>query len=651
MALHDSLPSFRRLSSKIIGSLLAVLLLALIAITATLLLAWQLEGSSAAINETSGLRASGYRAQIRAEHILLKQIQATSLSAERQALQQEIKSIDAMFSLLKHGDPQRPLYLPSAAKVQEKFASSWQRWKEHIRPILQSIAQASTHDEKQVLAQQISLFADDIQALLQLIEKDNEQRAAWLRSSQLALISLALAGTVALIYLMFLLIIQPVHRLQEGMQRMSQQDFAVRLAVETEDEFGQVTAGFNEMANKLSELYANLEQRVQAKTAELEGQNRELALLYDCASFLQQPQRESPVEGLCEGFLLRIRAYFGADGGSVRVLEPTRSNLHIVVHQGISKDLVAAEHCLKIGDCLCGAAVIEKVTVMHDLRKMDKKHQLQCHKEGFSAVSVFQILANQQHLGIFNLHFREAKVFRKNEIVLLETLGQLLGVALENIRLATRERAMAISEERNLVAQGLHDSIAQGLTFMNIQVQMLEASLAAGKLTEAAEIAPQLRAGVQESYEDVRELLQNFRSRLAEGNLVHSLEATVEKFRRQTAIAVEVHADGDGAPLPREHQLQILFIVQEALSNIRKHAGASRVDIRFSDQQDIALTIQDNGVGFDARHLLQNSESHPGLKIMRERAQRIGAQFTLASQPGAGTTVSMHLARAQRHAA
>ncbi len=202
-----------------------------------------------------------------------------------------------------------------------------------------------------------------------------------------------------------------------------------------------------------------------------------------------------------------------------------------------------------------------------------------------------------------------------------------------------------------MVAQGLHDSIAQGLTFLNIQVQLLEDSLQQGNIDEVIEIVPALQAGVKESYEDVRELLLNFRSRLAEGDLVRSLETTVDKFRRQTGITAEFVADVDGAPFPREQQLQILFIVQEALSNIRKHAVASRVEVSLADQKDFALTIRDNGIGFDVESLRQKGESHVGINIMRERAQRIRAAFDIASVPGAGTTVVLHLPHEQRLAA
>jgi two-component system nitrate/nitrite sensor histidine kinase NarX len=261
---------------------------------------------------------------------------------------------------------------------------------------------------------------------------------------------------------------------------------------------------------------------------------------------------------------------------------------------------------------------------------------------------VFHIHARQQHLGFFNLHFRQPKTFDDRERALLETLGQLLGVAIENLRLGEREREIAVSEERNLMAQGLHDSIAQGLNYLNLQVQMLDQSLAQGAIEDVAAIVPALRTGVQESYADVRELLLNFRSGLVEGDLLGSLQNAVEKFRRQTGIAAELIADKDGAPFPREQQLQLLFIVQEALSNVRKHAQASQVRIELQDRQDFTLTIADNGRGFDPAVQREDSDSHVGIHIMRERAQRIAATLEVHSTSRSGTTVMLHLPQALR---
>lgn len=652
-------PARKKLSTKIVGVLVGFLALALSVIGFTLLMSWQLEGSAAAINDSGSLRMQGYRLSVLLTRLQGEPQKSTQQVQIRASATQQLDAIDATLLQLSRGDPQRPLFLPPAASIQDQFAQVTRHWQQRLRPLADAMLQqparvpqdrapperAGQEAGARDFPLQVDAFVDAVNTLVQLIEQDSEQRTFWLRASQLALLALAMVGTVCVIYLLFLLIVEPLTRLGVGMDRMKEKDFGVRLEVASNDEFGQLAQGFNQMADRLQALYGNLEARVNEKTAALEEQNRELALLYDCAAFLQRPQ---PVAAVCEGFIARISAYFKADGSSVRVLDAGRGNLHLVVHHGLSEALVESEHCLKVGDCLCGAAVAQKVTVVHDLRRIDSAHRLQCHRDGFTTVSIFHIHSHQQHLGFFNLHFRAAKSFNAGEQALLETLGQLLGVAIENQRLGAREREMAVSEERNLVAQGLHDSIAQGLNYLNLQVQMLDASLQDGKLGEVAEIVPALRAGVKESYEDVRELLLNFRSRLGEGDLLGSLQSTVDKFCRQTGVVADLVADLDGAPFPREQQLQMVFIVQEALSNIRKHAQASRVEVTLEDHQDFVLTIRDNGIGFDACARQEQGGSHVGLHIMHERAARIAATLQVDSTLGAGTTVMLQLPRQLR---
>ncbi|NRR32492.1 type IV pili methyl-accepting chemotaxis transducer N-terminal domain-containing protein [Oxalobacteraceae bacterium] len=639
-------PSWQKLSTRIVGLLLGFLAVALLVIGSTLLLSWQLEGSAAAINVTGSLRMDSYRLGM----LLAKAGPASQVVARRNQLRAQIQTIDATLELLRRGDPQRPLILPPAAPIRASFGRVSEQWRAGLRPLAQAaLPSAEMGEAGQARLEAATVrFVREADVMVSLIERDSERRTFWLRASQLALLALALFGSVSVIYLLFNMIVAPVLRLQDGIERMREQEFGVRLPVDSGDEFGRLATGFNQMADRLQGLYGTMEQLVQTKTVALEYQNRELALLYDSAAFLQQPQS---AESLCEGFLTRIRGYFHAEGGSVRVLDPIRGNLHMMAHQGISETLIAADHCMKVGDCLCGEAVLQRIAVVHDLRRMDDSKRLQCHREGYDTVSVFHIFAQRQHLGFFNLHFRVATEFSASQTALLETLGQLLGTAIENQRLAGREREMAISEERNLVAQGLHDSIAQGLNFLNLQVQMLEQSLALRQFDDVAAIVPALRAGVEESYADVRELLQNFRTRLQEGNLVQSLEVAVEKFRRQTGIAVELQADSDGAPFPREQQLQLLFIVQEALSNVRKHAGASQVRIELRDDHDFLLSVEDNGKGFEPAELAAKGEQHIGIHIMGERARRIDAELVVSSQPGGGTMVRLQLPRALRRAA
>ncbi|KQW93548.1 transcriptional regulator [Massilia sp. Root418] len=638
--------AWQKLSTRIVGVLVSFLAVALLVIGATLLLSWQLEGSAAAINVTGSLRMHSYKLGMQLSNLQ----ERPDAAAAREEVRLQAEVIGETLDQLRHGDPRRPLFLPPASVIRSNFNVVERQWREELAPLAATLMrqQSLSATDVRMLQGRTARFVAAADSLVQQIERDSEERTFWLRASQLVLLALALVGTVSIIYLFFNMIVTPVTRLQAGMERMRERDFEVRLPVDSQDELGQLTVGFNQMADRLQRVYSGLSDLVSSKTAALEEQNRELALLYDAAAFLQQPQ---PAEALCEGFLQRLCDYFGADGGTVRMLDPLRGNLHMLVHRGISSELVEDEHCIKVGDCLCGDAVQQKVSVVHDMRRLDPAMDLRCHREGYATVSVFHIYAQQQHLGFFNLHFRQPTLIDERRRALLDTLGQLLGTAIENQRLAGREREMAISEERNLVAQGLHDSIAQGLNFLHLQVQMLEQSLEAGEQDEAAAIVPQLRAGVEESYQDVRELLHNFRARLPEGNIATSLQETVDKFRRQTGIPVELVADSDGAPLPREQQLQLLFIVQEALSNVRKHAGASQVKVQLQDRQDFSLSIEDNGAGFAPEKLPERGEGHVGIHIMRERAQRIDARLEVQSSPGAGTRVELHLPKAARRAA
>jgi two-component system nitrate/nitrite sensor histidine kinase NarX len=643
---YPPIPGHLRLSTRIVGALVGFLLLALVAIGTTLWLSWQLEGAAAAINETGSVRKQEYRLAM----LLGRDVHAPAEGHAAEARAQ-IASIDATQALIARGDPQRPLGLPPAAAIRTGFDQAALRWRRELRPLALQVLQARGDDRLAPLRGFLGVVDDyvgQIDAVVTLIERDNEMRTFWLRSSQLALVALAMGGTVALVYLMFSLIVDPVERLHAGMRSMADTDFGVRLSVPGDDEFGQLATGFNHMADRLEQVYGSLEDKVRAKTAALEDQNRELALLYDSAAFLQVRRTLEP---MCQGFIDRIMHYFGADGGSVRLIEAGNDKVHLVVQRGLSDAMVRAERCMPVGDCVCGEAARDRQPVVRLLREGTEAASSRCARDGFATVSVFQIFAQEQHLGVFSLHFRTAKTFDERETALLETLGRLLGTGIENMRLAAREREMAISEERNMVARGLHDSIAQGLNFLNLQVQMLEKSLHEGAQEEAAEIVPLLRTGVQESYEDVRELLQNFRSRLEEEDLNGALRNAVRKFRDQTGVDAAFRADGSGGPpFSREEQLQILFIVQEALSNIRKHARADSVLVRVRDDRDFSLSISDNGVGFDSA-AAPAGDKHVGLHIMRERARHINAELAVDSGAGAGTTVRLHVASAHRRAA
>jgi len=646
MSLYDWLPARRRLTVKMVGVLTLHLVLALIAVGATLLLSWQLEGGAAAINDAGSMRMRTFKLTQLLSQYEYEPQRRDWLNA---AVEREIGLFDQTMLNLRRGDPVRPLFLPRDAEILRTFAELESQWRSDLRPMMQRMLRSpQPGGELELLRGRATAFVDLINTEVMLIERNNATKTLWLRSSQMALIAMALLGTVAIIYLMFLMVIRPVGRLQKGIQRMAEGDFTVRLEVESRDEFGLLTNGFNQMADKLEGLYGTLENRVRQKTYTLEEKNRELACLYEIASFLSQPHS---VEEMCRGFLARLMRVFGADGGAVRVSDPRRENLHLVVHQGLTETLVKREFCMHVNQCLCGESARRGTSVVHDLRKLKPGERiLPCEEDGFSTVSIFQIRATTRHLGIFNLHFHESHEFSEQEMRLLQTLGDHLGIAIENIRLAAKEREMAVSEERNLMAQGLHDSIAQSLSFLNLQVQMLESAIANGETEQAQENLGFIRTGVQECYEDVRELLLNFRTRINKEDFADAVRTVLSRFEQQAQVPTQLNMLGNGLPLDPQQQLQVIFILQEALSNVRKHAKATRVELNIRNEDDFVMTIADDGCGFDDALVQARKARHVGLSIMQERAARIRASIHISPRAGSGTVVTLTLPRTERQA-
>jgi two-component system nitrate/nitrite sensor histidine kinase NarX len=642
------LPANRRLGSKLTAILIGYLLVAIVAVGLTLLMSWRLEGGAAAVNEMGSERMRSYR-------IALLASQARPPAADRQrlagALRNEVSAFEKVLDDLAQGDPSRPLLLPREPAIQAQFAALKRTWLETMRPTIERLL--ASEDPQSYLALErefllaIDRFVPQVDAMVRTIEQDISSNTRVLRLLQFCLIALSLVGTVALIYLMYLLIVRPVTSLEDGMQRMQSGDFSVRLPVETRDEFGALAAGFNRMAEHLQQLYGSLERRVAEKTRTLEDKNRELGTLYESAALLAQP---AALETLCRDFVHKLTARMGAAAGAVRLVEPDSGKLHLFVQEGMPGALAEAERCLQKGECLCGEGIKRAHPSVHILvRGSYRTEPYRCREAGFATVGVFPIRFRDQSLGVFNLYYREPREFSAEERHMLETLGQHLGIAVQTQRLAAREKEMAISEERNLLAQELHDSIAQSLAFLNLQAQMLEDSIAHGRTDSAREELSRIREGIQESYDDVRELLVHFRTRMAESDVETAIASSLLRFEQQTHIRTKFSQSGVGLPLSPEAQLQVMHIVQESLSNARKHSGASCVEVEMQRGPVYRFRVRDDGKGFDPAAF--PCDLHVGLRIMRERAHRIGGELALNSEPGRGTEVVLTLPVLQAQAA
>jgi nitrate/nitrite-specific signal transduction histidine kinase len=464
---------------KITGLLLFYFLVALVAIGSTLLVSWRLEGGAAAINDAGRERMRSYRIA----YLLAEKDHYPPL-ASRQDINDEIKLFERTLEELESGNPKRPLFLPKAVDVKVQMMKIRRTWENDIKPRVGNILENSANSERQLAEYRSTLekFVAEINTLVSMVEHSNARAANLLRYLQISLVCLALIGTVLLVYLFSYMVVRPITRLREGIRRMSDADFSVRLPVDSNDELGELTNGFNRMAGQLQDIYSTLEQRVVEKTRSVEAKNKELAAL---------------------------------------------------------------------------------------------------------------------------------------------------------------DREMAVSEERNLLAQELHDSIAQSLAFLNIQVQLLQDDLYNNCTTEALNGLSKIREGVQESYDDVRELLVHFRTRIGSTDLKTAIESALEKFEGQTGIASDFKLYCEAPVLQPEQVLQVMHVVQEALSNVRKHSKANRIELVLHKDGKYMLDIRDNGTGFDVTK--DAGETHVGIRIMRERTHRIGAELSFESTLGKGTHICLIL--------
>lgn len=625
----------QKLSTKIIGILMAFLLTAFLAIGMTLLISWKLEGGAAAINDAGSLRMRSFGIGL-----LLKRNVAGQLPTDVLAL--EMAGFNEVLAGLRRGDPLRPLAPPRDNQVAGQLQVVEARWNERLLLLLETIRRGTPDEQAPAMARydrEVEPFVDEINRLVSAMERNYAFNTNLLRTLQVGLIVLAVIGTLILIRFFFVQVIRPVDQLHSGIKRMLAADFSVRLPLESRDEFGALADGFNQMVQHLQNLYSTLEERVDSKTRSLAQRNEELGVLYETTAFLNERER---LDELCSGFIQRVMTAMRADGCVIR-LQGVDGGIQMIASEGVSQRFVSKENALRCGECLCGGVVLHgrSIQVSTEAPPPEMTSKL-CIQEGFRSASAFAIEHQRQTLGLFNLYFRDERVFTDQEMALLETLGKHLGVAVENVRLRAREREAAVYEERNLLAQELHDSIAQGLAFLNIQTQLLQDSLKKLAIDEAGQVAEQIRQGVQESYDDVRELLVHFRTRVSHADIDTAIVMVLERFELQSGVKADFEHTGSLMRIAEDEGIQVLHIVQEALANVRKHAQARHVRLAIDhDRTQIRIRIEDDGIGFDPAQALP--DKHIGLRIMKERAARIGGQLNVTSAPGRGTCLSLLL--------
>lgn len=610
------------LTTKLLAMGAIFLLVALGSIGLTLWVTWKLEGGAAAVNEAGRLRMSMLR-------------MAVVLQSEpASAVQERARQFDASLELLRTGDPSRPLFVPWSHDTHIRFDEIRAQW--GVVRSAWSSARPLTH--AQVLAD-ADAFVLQVDGFVEAIEVQISGWTAALHLFQLFMMAVAIVAAVTFMAVSYLLVINPLARLQQAQVRLRQGELGTRLPVETDDEFGQLAAGFNLMAHALQSSHDDLEHKVRDKTASIAVQNDRLRALYDVSALASNA---GSLELLAQGFARQIRRVAGADAAAVRWSNEANERYVLLAGDGLPRGISDGEQCVRTGSCLCGQPLGQARTRVIPITASTELAMPHCRDAGFQTMMTIPVQMQQRLLGEVDLFFRSHIEIHDELRDLLDAMTRHLASGMESLRASALEREAAVAEERGMIARELHDSIAQSLAFLKIQTQLLRDAVARGDETKRDRSMGELDVGVRECYADVRELLVHFRTRTSEEDIEAALRATLSKFEHQTGLATTLHMEGHGLPLAPDVQIQVLHMVQEALSNVRKHAGASRVDLRVSRHPRWRFEVQDNGAGFQAA-LVPPDSLHVGLGIMRERAHRIGALVQVTSAPGQGTCVRIEL--------
>lgn len=266
-------------------------------------------------------------------------------------------------------------------------------------------------------------------------------------------------------------------------------------------------------------------------------------------------------------------------------------------------------------------------------------------KGDLRACLVVPVTVGERVGGVLMAVFRRRQGFLPGETDLLLQLASQAAVALENSRLHDQVQELAIVEERARLSREMHDSLGQALAYAGLEMDEIARLLEAAEYQEALGKVAEVRKGLRETSEEVRDAILALRMPLAqELKLPRILGQYLDSFRRQTRMEVTLDIRDEAATRfsPRA-ALELVRVVQEALSNVRKHSQAERAQVTFAVEDGKAVIgVTDNGVGFDM-HGVYSEGQHFGVQVMKERMVGLGGSLEIHSSPGRGTRVTAKL--------
>lgn len=313
-------------------------------------------------------------------------------------------------------------------------------------------------------------------------------------------------------------------------------------------------------------------------------------------------------------------------------------------HRGIGAEAFRERTRFRLGEGLPGLAAQQGTpVVVHDLASDPRFLRQRVVELGLETFCALPLSHRGETVGVLAMAARDREALSSGaELRLLEGIGERLAIAIENNRLHQQVLDRAVLEERERIARELHDGLAQVLGYINTQTLAIKKLLASGDTDEAKEELNAMEAAAKEVYADVREAILGLRASLARGGLILDLRSYIGRYSEMAGVTtqLQVSEQAEALKLPAWSEIQLMRIIQEALSNIRKHARASRARVSFEAvAEGLRVEVADDGQGFDPERLIRTGWPRFGLQMMRERAKAIGGELEVLSIPRQGTRV------------
>jgi two-component system nitrate/nitrite sensor histidine kinase NarX len=349
------------------------------------------------------------------------------------------------------------------------------------------------------------------------------------------------------------------------------------------------------------------------------------------------------LRGLLDRLLEPVVALSGARAGAVRLLSETGERLQLVSDVGLPTTVHRCEatvdrHCGTCGD----AADARRIVWASDLRACAERGGDAFFGQTCQRLLAVPLQRRGRVLGVYNLFFAEDAEPSPQIMALLRSVGELLGLALDNARLEAESVRASVTQERQMMAAEIHDSIAQTLTFVKMRLPLLQDAVVECDEAGALKYLADVRQAVGEAHGSLREIVTHFRTRIDPRGLTHALESLVSRFRERNTIVLEYVNQGLPLSLSDEVQTEVFHIVQEALANIERHSQARHAWLTIEGGPvGFELRVDDDGVGPRPADEQCDEGSHFGIGIMNERAQRVRGELSVGPRPGGGTRVRL----------